>query len=139
MRAFPMILLAVIAYNALVFGGGAAGMAVDAMLAQAVSLKLVSGDLWKITLGDGFIAAALVLLFMEVVKATRTSTREILNHALSLLTFIGAMAEFLVVKGFGTSPFFFITAMCLFDVIAGYTISILAARRDMSMIPHDES
>lgn len=139
MRAFPMILLAVIAYNTLVFGGGAAGMTVDAMLAQAVSLKLVSGDLWKITVGDGFIAAALVLLFMEVVKATRTSTREILNHALSLLTFIGAMAEFLVVKGFGTSPFFFITAMCLFDVIAGYTISILAARRDMSMIPHDES
>ncbi|MFO1249245.1 MAG: hypothetical protein U1E93_13740 [Alphaproteobacteria bacterium] len=139
MRAFPMILLAVIAYNALVFGGGAAGMTVDAMLAQTVSLKLVSGDLWKITVGDGFIAAALVLLFMEVVKATRTSTREILNHALSLLTFIGAMAEFLVVKGFGTSPFFFITAMCLFDVIAGYTISILAARRDMSMIPHDES
>ena len=60
MRAFPMILLAMIAYNALVFGGGAAGMTVDAMLAQAVSLKLVSGDLWKITVSDGFIAAALV-------------------------------------------------------------------------------
>jgi hypothetical protein len=28
--------------------------------------------------------------------------------------------------------------MCLFDVIAGYTISIIAARRDMSVIPHDD-
>ena len=35
-----------------------------------------------------------------------------------------------MLKGFGTSTFFLITAMCLFDVVAGYTISIIAAKRD---------
>ncbi len=40
-----------------------------------------------------------------------------------MLTFTGALVEFLVLKGFGTSTFFFITVMCLFDVVAGYTIS----------------
>ena len=138
LRAFPMILLAVAAYNLLVFGGGAAGHEVNALLAQAISIKVVSGDLWKITLGDGFVATALLLLFIETVKATRTNTREILNHGLSLLTFIGALVEFIVLKGFGTSTFFVITAMCLFDVVAGYTISIITARRDMSVIPHDD-
>jgi hypothetical protein len=138
LRAFPMILLAVIAYNLLAFGGSASGHDVNALLAQAVNIKLVSGDLWKIALGDGFVAAALVLLFIETIKATRTNSREILNHGLSLLTFIGALVEFIVLKGFGTSTFFFITAMCLFDVVAGYTISIITARRDMSVIPHDD-
>jgi len=138
LRAFPMILLAVIAYNLLVFGGMAAGHDVTALLAQSANIKLVSGDLWKITAGDGLVALGLLLLFIETVKATRTEHREILNHGLSLLTFIGALVEFIVLKGFGTSPFFFITAMCLFDVVAGYTISIITARRDMSVIPHED-
>lgn len=138
MRAFPMILLAVIAYNLLVFGGMAAGQDVNALLAQSTNIKLVSGDLWKITASDGLVALALALLFIETVKATRTEHREILNHGLSLLTFIGALVEFIVLKGFGTSTFFFITAMCLFDVVAGYTISIITARRDMGVIPHED-
>ena len=137
LRAFPMILLAVIAYNLLALGGPAAGHDVNALLGQSVNIKLVSGDLWKITLGDGFVAAALALLFIEIIKATRTEHREILNHGLSLLTFIGALVEFIVLKGFGTSTFFFITAMCLFDVVAGYTISIVSARRDL-MVPDRE-
>ncbi len=138
LRAFPMILLAVLAYNLLAFGGPVAGHDVNALLAQAVNIKVVSGDLWKITASDGFLALALLLLFIETVKATRTEHREILNHGLSLLTFIGALVEFIVLKGFGTSTFFFITAMCLFDVVAGYTISIITARRDMSVIPHED-
>jgi hypothetical protein len=27
--------------------------------------------------------------------------------------------------------------MCLFDVVAGYTISIIAARRDLELRPHE--
>ena len=70
---------------------------------------------------DSIPERALLLLFIETVKATRTEHREILNHGLSLLTFIGALVEFIVLKGFGTSTFFFITA-----------------RRDMSVIPHED-
>ena len=83
-----------------------------------------------------FVAAALVLAVHRDHEgdphrpAARSSTMR-----LSMLTFIGALVEFITLKGFGTSTFFFITAMCLFDVVAGYTISIIAARRDLSMIP----
>jgi hypothetical protein len=138
LRIFPMILIVVVAYNVLVFGSGAVGQHdIAAMLKSGVSLALFSGDSWKITLGDGFVMGALLLLFVEIIKAAGNSHREIINHGLSMLTFIGAVVEFLVLKGFGTSTFFLITLMCLFDVVAGYTISIVAAKRDFSMAPHE--
>jgi hypothetical protein len=139
MRAFPLMLIVVLAYNVLVFGSGVTGQQdVPALLGQGFTLTMFSGDPWKITLSDAFLGGALVLLFWEVVKATRTSQREIVNHALSMLTFAGAMGEFITLRGFGTSTFALIAFMCLFDVVAGYTISILAARRDLSVTPHDE-
>jgi len=135
MRAFPMILIAVAAYNLVVFGGATTGHDTAALLSRNFPVTVFSGDIWKITLGDGLVALALLLLFMETIKAARTSHREILNHALSLLTFIGTLVEFITLKGFGTSVFFLITAMCLFDVVAGYTIAIIAAKRDLSVAP----
>jgi hypothetical protein len=138
LRAFPMILLAVLAYNAVAFVSGAAGQHdINAVLGQNFSIPMFSGDKWKITAGDMLMALALVLLFVEIIKAARTSHREIVNHALSMLTFMGALVEFIVLKGFGTSPFFFIVGMCLFDVVAGYTITIITAKRDVSVTPHD--
>ena len=136
-RAFPLILIAVIAYNILVFGGATTGHDMAGLLGQNFPLTVMSGDVWKITLGDGLVALALVLLFIETVKAARTSPREMLNHALSLVTFIVALVEFITLKGFGTSAFFLITAMCLFDVVAGYTVSIVTARRDVAVLPSE--
>ena len=138
LRVFPMILIAVIAYNVVVFGSGVAGQHdMTALLGQGVAIPVFSGDIWKVSLGDMFLVGSLGLLFAEIIKATGTSHREIVNHGLSMLVFVGAMAEFLVLKGFATSTFFLITAMCLFDVVAGYTISIVAAKRDLSMVPHE--
>jgi hypothetical protein len=88
---------------------------------------------WNFTLGDLLLLFALVMLFVETVKATRTTRTEVMNHAFSVLVFIAALIEFLVLHNFATSVFFFIVLMCLFDVIAGYTISIVAAKRDLGI------
>jgi len=135
LRAFPKMLIAVLLYNILIFGGGAMGHTAEALLAQNVPVTVVSGDVWKISVGDALVTLTLVLLFIEIIKATRTSRREILNHAFSTLILMGAVAEFAVLKGFGTSTFFLITLMCLFDVVAGYTVSIVTARRDLAVVP----
>ncbi len=136
--AFPLILVAVLLYNLMVFGGGATGHDSLTLLSHSFTLRLFSGDVWKISLGDLFVALALALLFIETVKAARTTARAILNHAFSMLTFALALVEFITLKGFGTTTFFLITAFCLFDVVAGYTISIITGRRDLSVMPHDE-
>jgi len=96
-----------------------------------------SGDVWTLTGADVFVTASFCLLFVEIVRATRTGRGEILNHAFSTLTFVAALVEFLLLKGFATSAFFLLTAMCLFDVVAGYTISIVSARRDL-MVPRGD-
>ena len=54
--AFPLILVAVVLYNLLVFGGGAAGHDTMSILSQNFTIHLFSGDGWKITLGDLFLA-----------------------------------------------------------------------------------
>lgn len=136
MSAFPMILIVVILYNLVYFGGAVAGHHdMQAILDQSFALKMFSGDVWRVTTSDLLELLALAMLFIETVRAARSNSREILNHAFSMLTFCVALVEFIVLKGFSTSAFFLITAMCLFDVVAGYTISIVAARRDIGMMP----
>lgn len=137
MGAFPLLLLAVIFYNLLAFGGGLAGQQAATLLGQPLALTLPSGDVWNLTGSDVFVTISLCLLFAETVKATRTGRGEILNHAFSTLTFVAALVELLLLKGFATSAFFLLTAMCLFDVVSGYTISIVSARRDL-MVPQGD-
>jgi hypothetical protein len=136
MSAFPMILITVILYNLVYFGSGVAGQHdMQAILEHSFALKMFSGDVWNVTVSDLFVLLALAMLFVETVKAARSTSREILNHAFAMLTFCVALVEFIVLKGFSTSAFFLITAMCLFDVVAGYTISIVSARRDLAVLP----
>jgi hypothetical protein len=126
----------VLAYNAAAFGGfmfagTPTGMA--NLLNAGHPVALFSGDVWSFTLGDSIVLLGFILLFVELIKATRTTSVEILNHALSVLVFIAALVEFLVLHNFATSVFFFLMLMCLFDVVAGYTISIVAAKRDLGI------
>lgn len=138
MGAFPLLLLALIPYNILAFGGGLAGQSdVSVLLNEGFGIKMPSGDVWHFTYADVFITFSLCLLFVEMVKATRSGRGEILNHAFSTLTFVAALVEFLLLKGFATTTFFLLVAMGLFDVVAGYTISIVSARRDL-MVPDRE-
>jgi len=136
LRLFPLLLLPLIVYNLIALGGGAIlHHDIQDMLSydHALAIKMFSGDIWRFSFGDFLILLSLALLFVEVVKATRTTSREIINHGLSMLTFVIALVEFITLRGFASTPFFFIMVMCLFDVVAGYTISIVAAEHDLGL------
>ena len=136
LRLFPLLLLPVLLYNLIALGGGVImHMNIQEALSyqHALSIPMFSGDVWKFSFGDFLVLLTLGLLFVEVVKATRTTSREIINHGLSMLTFVVALIEFITLKGFASTPFFFIMIMTLFDVIAGYTISIVAAEHDLGL------
>ena len=135
-RLFPLLIIPVIIYNLFALGGGVIGhYDIQDLLSikHSVSIHMFSGDYWNFSFGDLLVLVSLLLLFVEVVKATRTTANEIINHALSMLVFVIALIEFITLKGFATSPFFFIMIMTLFDVIAGYTISIVAAEHDLGL------
>ncbi len=95
-RLFPLLVIPLIVYNLIALGGGALlhHNTQDILsITHAVSIPMFSGDVWKFSFGDFLVLLALCLLFVEVVKATRTTSREIINHGLSLLVFIIALIE----------------------------------------------
>jgi 2-keto-4-pentenoate hydratase len=48
----------------------------------------MSGGVWSMTMADALVVVALVLLFIEIMKSTRTSNRSIVDHVLSLFVFV---------------------------------------------------
>jgi hypothetical protein len=136
LRLIPLLIIPILIYNLIALGGGyIGGYNIQDLLSinNAVGIRMFSGEVWKFSGGDFLVLATLLLLFVEVVKATRTTSREIINHGLSMLTFVVALVEFITLKNFATTPFFFIMIMTLFDVVAGYTISIVAAEHDLGL------
>lgn len=134
LRIFPLLLVSVIIYNVLALGHGLAGHAqMQAFLATHVTFHMFSGDDWDFSIGDALILFSLVMLFFEVIKATRSTRQELLNHGFSVLTFVIALVEFITLRGFSTSVFFFIMTMAAIDVIGGYTISIVAAEHNLGL------
>lgn len=131
-RSLPLIVFAFVFYNVVVLLGGSA--APDEILRYEI-FKLPSfrgGDLvWSFNWGDLILLVTMFLLFAEILKATYTSTASLLDHGLSMLVFIACLVEFLLVDAAFTSVFFLIMVATLIDVVAGYTIGIRVARRDI--------
>ena len=135
LRIFPVLLIVIILYNVLAVANGFAGNeAMQSFLAREhVTFHMFSGDFWDFSLGDLVLSVGFICLFIEVLKATRTTRRELIHHGLAVLVFVIALVEFIVVRGFSTSVFFFLLVMTAFDVVAGYTISIVAAEHDLGV------
>jgi hypothetical protein len=129
-RALPLIVISFIMYNAIVLAGGADGVAM--LKKEVLPIPLMTTTLW-LTWGDLLILLTMGLLFIELMKATYTSSSSLLDHGLSMFVFVACLVEFLLVKAAGTAVFFFITIATLIDVMAGYTIGIRVARRDLSI------
>lgn len=133
LRLLPLLIIPVGIYNLFALGGNIAGHDVQEMLTSPFSVTMFSGDTWKISFSDFLLLFGIALLFVETVKATRTTSKELINHGLSMLVFVVALVEFIVLKGFATSTFFFLMLFTLFDVVAGYTISVVAAEHDLGL------
>lgn len=131
LRALPLIALPLIIYNILlVFAGDAS----TAFFAQRLfGVNMIKGAEWVFTRGDLVIMLTFLTLFIELIKSTWTGTASLVDHGLSMVVFILALIEFLVVNGAATSVFFFILLGAVIDVIAGFTIGIRVARRDLSI------
>jgi hypothetical protein len=138
LRAIPYSFLVFVLYNVIVLFSGSSGTETDgaaaarALLAEEIfAIPMISGATWAFTWGDLILVVALIVLFVEILKATYTSTSSLVDHGLSMLVFIAALIEFIVVPQAATSVFFLILVTLLIDVVAGFTIGIRVARRDI--------
>lgn len=128
LRAIPLLVLSFILYNLIVMS-----MGIEGLSSTIFSVTLLSKGVWSFTWGDLILLVTLALLFIEIVKSTFTSTSTLIDHALSMVVFVAVLIEFLMVPQAATSVFFLILIAALIDVIAGYTIGIRVARRDLNI------
>lgn len=96
-------------------------------------LNLPSGAVWKPTYGDLMIIFGIFVLFIELFKSTRTSTTSIIDHILSTFVLVAFLVCWLIYPWAGNSYFMILTMMTFLDVLAGFTITISAARRDIGI------
>jgi hypothetical protein len=126
--AIPIPALVLLTYNALVWLGG---NPTATLTAKAIGASLVSGAAFTMTAGEILLLGGIFALFIEIVKATRSSMASAVDHALSALVFAVYLVEFLLVKAAGTGVFLVLTVVSFLDLIAGFTVTIGAARRDL--------
>lgn len=125
---FPLLTLSLLIYAVLSMTTGSGW--VDATV---IEIMMISDEVWVIEGGDLFLAVALALLFIEILRATETGTSSIINHVFSALLFVACLLCFMTLKPFATSTFFLLTLMTGLDFMAGFIVTTLAARRDFGV------
>ncbi|NIV72362.1 MAG: hypothetical protein GWN44_06610 [Calditrichae bacterium] len=94
---------------------------------------LPSNHAWQPTMHDIVLMIGLLVLYFEIVKSTKTGSTTVVDHTLSTFVFIAYLLEFLMAPIVADSTFVLLGCMSLLDVLAGFTITIVAARRDFSV------
>jgi hypothetical protein len=127
---FPLLAIPLILFNLGIFGllGGD-----DPFSRSLFTVEMVSGGTWTMTIGDVIVLVALLILFVEIMKSTTTGMASIIDHLLSTVVFVVYLVEFLLVAGASTSLFFTLMVIALIDVLAGFSVSIRSAGRDINM------
>ncbi len=125
---FPLLLIPFAIYNIVAF---ILQLPPDIWTSQAYAVPMMSGQMWKLTWEDTFLALSIFLLWIEIIKSTRPGSRVIMDHVLAMILFIAMLVEFLLVKSAGTSTFFLLVVIGLVDVLAGFIIGIRGATRQV--------
>ena len=126
----PLTIVPLVLFNLVAFTLG------EPWANELVPIPLISGAQWTVTPGDLMILLGLLMLFLETLRSAQVANSAgIANHIISTVVLIVYIVEFIVVRQAGNSLFFILTALALFDVVAGFTIAIKTAQRDISLAP----
>jgi hypothetical protein len=127
--AFPLLIIPFALYNMIAF------LLSLEFSTTLFDVPLLSGRSMPVSTGDMLILTAVLLLYVEILKATRLSSKAIMDHVLSMILFLGMTIEFIGVQHAATSTFLILVALSFVDVIGGFTITIRTAQRDIAVEP----
>jgi hypothetical protein len=125
--AFPLLLIPFVLYNMVAF-------LLDMDFTTVLfTVPLLSGRSMSVSTGDLLVLLGIALLYVEILKATRMSSKAIMDHVLSFVLFIVMVIQFIAMQRAATSTYLMLMALSFVDVIGGFTITIRTAQRDISM------
>ena len=119
---FPLLLIPFAIYNIVAFL--MPGVSWSGTLA---TVPMKSGADWALSGGDILVTLAIPLLFIEMMKVVRLGRRNIVDHGLALLVFVGMAAEFVLVRQTASAVFFLLLVTSFFDVLGGLLLTRRAA------------
>jgi hypothetical protein len=127
---FPLLIIPLAIYNMVVFLTPGVRWA-----DKVATVRLPSQADWTITFGDVLIGIALFLLFIEALKAARIGGKTMMDHGLSVVLFVIALLEFLMVGEAATSVFAMLTVICLVEIIIGMAVARRGGTRRETVEP----
>jgi hypothetical protein len=127
---FPLLLVPFVIYNIVAF---IFRLPVDIWIAPAATVHMMSGQDWDLSWEEIILAFSIFLLWIEIIKSTRIGMRSVMDHILAMALFIGMLVEFLLVRPAGTSTFFLLMTLALFDVLAGFIVGIRSSTRQIEV------
>lgn len=133
LAGIPLLIVPFILYNLGLAGSFGQAEGSDIWETQVFSMTMMSGGVFSLTVGNLLIVVALLLLFVEIVKSTRTSNASIVDHLLSTFVFVAFLVEFLLNTEAAHPVFFTLMVIALVDVLAGFSVSLRSAGRDLNV------
>jgi hypothetical protein len=129
---FPLLVIPFAIYNVLAFPSLFPNVTLAGEV-PGIQIHLPSGVEWKFYTGDLLVTFAILLLYVEMLKATRLGRRNVFDHTLSIILFAIFVAEFVAIKQAATSTFFLLMVISFVDVVGGFAVSVRVARRDAQL------
>ena len=131
--AFPLLIIPFALYNMIAF------LLTLEFSTRLFDVPLLSGRSMPVSTGDVLVLMGVLLLYVEILKATRLSSKAIMDHVLSMIVFLAMTIEFIAVQRAATSTFLILVALSFVDVIGGFTITIRTAQRDIALEPQERA
>jgi hypothetical protein len=125
---FPLLLVPFAIYNMIAFL-----MPGVSFTEPLFTLDLLSQARLAVSLSDVLILFAMLILFIEILKATRIGNRSIVDHLLSLILFVVMLGEFVMVAKVATSTFLLLLGLSALDVLAGFAVTLRTSQRDITL------
>lgn len=129
--SIPLNMVLLLSYNVIIFMSTPDNYIPDAVV---TAFRIPSsGATLTITWNILFVLVGIAVLYIEILKSTRTSMQALLDHVLSLCVFVVFLVQLLIMREMGSATFLILTLLSLIDVIAGFTVSLSTAQRDITL------
>ena len=116
--AFPLLLIPFALYNMIVF-------LLNMPFTDTVfAIPLGAQRTMPVTTGDLIVVVAILMLYLEVLKATRLGGKPVMDHVLSLIVLAAIVSELVLVPRAATPTLLLLGVVGFVDLIIGLSVPI---------------
>jgi hypothetical protein len=123
--AFPLLLIPFALYNMIIF-------LLNMPVTDTVfSIPLLEGRRLPVTTGELLLGIAMLMLYVEVLKAARLGGKSVMDHVLAFALLAGMAAELALLPRATSPTLLLLAGLAFVDLITGLSLAIRRKRREI--------